>query len=66
MRRETGHTHKHTTRITPHNTRYDQNNTTNDHTKNHLPALNKAVDKERVGWSKRGAGKQIKQREVCI
>ena len=38
VRRETGHTHKHTTRTTQHMTR--QNNTTNDHTKNHPPALN--------------------------
>jgi len=34
-RRETGHTHKHTTRTPQHTT--DQNNTTNDHTKNHPP-----------------------------
>ena len=58
VRRETGHTHKHTTRTTPHNKRHDQvthkhttrttphnkrhdkNNTTNDHTKDHPPALN--------------------------
>jgi len=37
VRRETGLTHKHTTRTTPHNTRHDKNNSTNDHTKNHPP-----------------------------
>ena len=35
VRRETGHTHKHTTRRTLYNTRHAKNNTTNDHTKNH-------------------------------
>jgi len=32
LRRETGHTHKHTTRTNPHNTRHGKNNTTNNHT----------------------------------
>jgi len=39
VRKETGHTHKHTTPTPPHNTRHDKNNTTDDHTKNHPPAL---------------------------
>ena len=51
VRRETCHTHKHTTRTTPqtttrrttsqhHNARHDQNNNTHDYTKNYPPALN--------------------------
>jgi len=36
IKRETGHTHKHTTRTTP-NTRHDKNSTTNDHTKKEPP-----------------------------
>ena len=39
VKRETGHTHKHTIRTTPHNTRHDKNNTTNDHTQNNPPAF---------------------------
>jgi len=37
VRRETGHTHKHTIRTTPHNTRHAKNNTTHDHTRNPPP-----------------------------
>jgi len=34
------HDIQHTTYTNPYNTRHDQNNTTNDHTKNYYPALN--------------------------
>jgi len=47
-RRRINRSHTHTTTTTSHNTRHDKNNTTNDHTRNHPPALN--TDRREYEW----------------